>query len=85
MNPAALKANAAFMNPGGTIIFDVDSFSEKNFAKAQFQTLDPFAELKLDDYFKIPVPITSLTKKALKIWSSTIRAFCVVKTCLPLA
>ena len=66
MNPAALKANAAFMNPGGTIIFDVDSFSEKNFAKAQFQTLDPFAELKLDDYFKIPVPITSLTKESLK-------------------
>src|SRR5665648_558977 len=66
MNPAALKANAAFMNPGGTIIFDVDSFSEKNFAKAQFQTNDPFAELKLDDYFKIPVPITSLTKESLK-------------------
>ena len=66
MNPAALKANAAFMNPGGTIIFDVDSFSEKNFAKAQIQTMDPFAELKLDDYFKIPVPITSLTKESLK-------------------
>ena len=66
MNPAALKANAVFMNPGGTIIFDVDSFSEKNLVKAQFQTNDAFAELKLDDYFKIPVPITSLTKESLK-------------------
>ena len=66
MNPAAIKANAAFMNPGGTIIFDVDSFTDKNFEKAQFKTSDPFAELKLEDYFKIPVPITSLTKESLK-------------------
>ena len=34
MNPAAVKANAAFMSPGGTIIFDVDSFGEKNLEKA---------------------------------------------------
>lgn len=66
MNPAAIKANAAFMSPGGTIIFDVDSFSEKNFEKAQFKTNDPFTELNLEDYFKIPVPITSLTKETLK-------------------
>lgn len=64
MNPAAVKANAAFMNPGGTIIFDVDSFNDKNLEKAQFKTNDPFAELKLDDYEKIPVPITSLTKES---------------------
>lgn len=66
MNPAAVKANAAFMSPGGTIIFDVDSFSEKNLEKAQFTTKDPFAELKLDDFVKVPVPITSLTKESLK-------------------
>ncbi len=66
MNPAAIKANAAFMNPGGTIIFDVDSFSDKNFEKAQFKTNDPFAELNLEDYIKIPVPITSMTKESLK-------------------
>lgn len=64
MNPAAVKANAAFMNPGGTIIFDVDSFNDKNLEKAQFKTNDPFAELNLDDYEKIPVPITSLTKES---------------------
>jgi len=66
MNPAAVKANAAFMNPGGTIIFDVDSFTDKNFEKAQFKTNDPFAELKLEDYNKIPVPITSMTKESVK-------------------
>ncbi len=66
MNPAAVKANAAFMNPGGTIIYDVDSFNEKNMEKAKFTTDDPFAECKLDDFFKIPVPITSLTRESLK-------------------
>ena len=66
MNPAAVKANAKFMNPGGTIIFDVDSFSEKNLDKANFKTNDPFAECNLDDFEKIPVPITSLTRESLK-------------------
>lgn len=66
MNPAAVKANARFMKPGGTIIYDVDSFTQKNLDKANFKTDDPFAELKLDDYSKIPVPITSLTRESLK-------------------
>ena len=66
MNPAAVKANANFINPGGTIIFDVDTFGGKNLEKAGFKTSDPFAECKLDDYFKIPVPITSLTRESLK-------------------
>jgi 2-oxoglutarate ferredoxin oxidoreductase subunit alpha len=66
MNPAALKANAAFLNPGASIIFDVDSFSEKNFEKAQYKTFDAFTELKLEDFIQIPVPITSMTKESLK-------------------
>jgi len=66
MNPAAVKANARFMNPGGTIIFDVDAFHEKNLEKAGFKTKDPFAECGLDDYPKIPVPITGLTRESLK-------------------
>ncbi|HAH25959.1 MAG TPA: 2-oxoacid:acceptor oxidoreductase subunit alpha [Prolixibacteraceae bacterium] len=65
MNPAALKANAAFLNPAASIIFDVDSFSEKNLEKAQYKTKDPFTELKLNDYSLIPVPITSMTKESL--------------------
>jgi 2-oxoglutarate/2-oxoacid ferredoxin oxidoreductase subunit alpha len=66
MNPAAVKANAKFMNPGGTIIYDSDSFNEKNLQKADFKTDDPFTECHLDDFFKIPVPITTLTKESLK-------------------
>ncbi len=66
MNPAALKANAKFMNPGGTIIYDSDSFNEKNLLKANFVTDDPFTECNLNDNFKIAVPITTLTKESLK-------------------
>jgi 2-oxoglutarate/2-oxoacid ferredoxin oxidoreductase subunit alpha len=66
MNPAAVKANAKFMNPGGTIIYDSDSFNEKNLKKANFATDDPFTECNLEDFFKIPVPISSLTKESLK-------------------
>ncbi|MFW5756802.1 MAG: 2-oxoacid:acceptor oxidoreductase subunit alpha [Tangfeifania sp.] len=66
MNPAAVKANAKFMKPGGTIIYDSDAFTEKNLKKANFETDDPFAEANLVDYFKIPVPITSLTREGLK-------------------
>ncbi len=66
MNPAAVKANAKFMNPGGTIIYDSDSFHEKNLQKAKFETDDPFTECNLQDFFKIPVPISSLTKESLK-------------------
>ncbi|HRV89487.1 MAG: 2-oxoacid:acceptor oxidoreductase subunit alpha [Prolixibacteraceae bacterium] len=66
MNPAAVKANAKFMKPGGTIIYDEDTFNEKHFQKAGFTTGDPFTELKLFDYVRIGVPITSLTQESLK-------------------
>ena len=66
MNPAAIKANARFLEPGGTIIYDSDSFTEKNLKKANFETDDPFAECNLEDFFKIPVPISTLTKEGLK-------------------
>ncbi|RIH66794.1 2-oxoacid:acceptor oxidoreductase subunit alpha [Mariniphaga sediminis] len=66
MNPAAVKANARFMNAGGTIIYDSDSFTEKNLNKAGFKTDDPFSECNLDDYRKIAVPVTSMTRESLK-------------------
>jgi 2-oxoglutarate/2-oxoacid ferredoxin oxidoreductase subunit alpha len=66
MNPAALKANAKFMKPGGTIIYDEDSFNEKNLRKANFQTDDPFLECNLQDYNKIGIPISTLTQESLK-------------------
>lgn len=66
MNPAAIKANAVFMRPGGTIFYDSDSFTQKNLDKAKFKTNDPFAECNLEDYFKVAIPITTLTREALK-------------------
>lgn len=66
MNPAAIKANARFMSPGGTIIYDADSFTEKNLQKAGYETDDPFAESNLHDFIKIGVPITGMTRESLK-------------------
>ena len=65
MNPAAIKANAKFLEPAATIIYDSDSFTERNLLKAKYVSDDPFTELNLLDYHKIAVPITSLTKEAL--------------------
>ncbi len=66
MNPAAIKANALFMSPGGTIIYDSDSFTEKNLQKAGYKTNDVFIESNLSDFRKIGVPITELTRESLK-------------------
>ncbi|NPA35592.1 MAG: 2-oxoacid:acceptor oxidoreductase subunit alpha [Chlorobi bacterium] len=66
MNPAALKANAKWMKPGGTIIIDSDSFDEKNLRKAGYKTNDPITEDKLGDFNIIKAPITTMTKESLK-------------------
>lgn len=66
MNPAALKANAKWMKPGGTIILDVDSCDEKNLRKAGYETDDPITEGKLEGYHIVKAPITTLTKESLK-------------------
>ncbi len=65
MNPAAIKANSGFVSPGGTIIYDLDNFTEKNILKAGYKE-DPVKEDKLDDYNIIAAPITTLVKEALK-------------------
>lgn len=66
MNPAAVKANSRFMEPGGTIIYDSDTFTEKNLEKAGYKTNDPFSESNLSGMRNIAVPITSLTREGLK-------------------
>lgn len=65
MNPAAIKANAAMVKQGGTIIYDKDNFTEKNLEKAGYSG-DPVAEEKLETYNIIAAPITSMVKEALK-------------------
>jgi len=65
MNPAAIKANAGLVKPGGTIIYDKDNFTEKNLEKAGYLS-DPITEEKLETYNIIAAPISSMVKEALK-------------------
>ncbi len=63
MNPAALKANIIWAKKGGTIIINIDSFTEKNLEKAGYDS-DPINKHKRDYNF-IQAPITTLTKECL--------------------
>ncbi|HLN21414.1 MAG TPA: 2-oxoacid:acceptor oxidoreductase subunit alpha [Bacteroidales bacterium] len=65
MNPAAIKANAAWIKPGGTIIYDESNFNEKNIQKAGYVS-DPIREEKLQDHNIIAAPISTMVKEALK-------------------
>ncbi|MCU0455063.1 MAG: 2-oxoacid:acceptor oxidoreductase subunit alpha [Bacteroidales bacterium] len=65
MNPAAIKANAKWVKPGGTIIYDKDNFTDKNLEKAGYKS-DPIAEEKLENYNIIAAPVSSMVKEALK-------------------
>ncbi len=65
MNPAAIKANAKWLNDGATIIYDSDAFNEKNILKAGYKA-DPIVEEKLDNFKTIGVPITTMVREALK-------------------
>ena len=65
MNPAALKANAKWIKPGGTIIYDEGNFTEKNIEKAGYDK-NPISEEKLENYNVIAAPISSMVKEALK-------------------
>ena len=65
MNPAALKANAAFLKPDATVVVDGDSLTAENIAKANFTTDDPISELNLDGRNVIIARITTMTREAL--------------------
>lgn len=67
MNPAALKVNAKGIKKHGVLMFDSDSFGEKDLRKANFETDNPFKELNLPDTIQlVPVPLTSITQESLK-------------------
>jgi 2-oxoglutarate/2-oxoacid ferredoxin oxidoreductase subunit alpha len=65
MNPAAIKANGKWIKPGGTIIYDENSFTDKNIEKAGYEK-DPIKEEKLESYNVIAAPISAMVKEALK-------------------
>ncbi|MDG1571785.1 2-oxoacid:acceptor oxidoreductase subunit alpha [Robiginitalea sp. M366] len=65
MNPAGLKTNLYAVKPGHTLIVDADAFTKKNLDKAEYET-NPLEDGSLENYRVIEVPMSSLTKEALK-------------------
>ena len=63
MNPAALKSELHRLEDGGTLIVNVDTFDDRNLAKAGFAE-NPLTDGSLEGYTVYEVPMTSLTKGA---------------------
>ena len=65
MNPAALKANVNDLPTGGTLVINVDSFDERDLAKAGYET-NPLEDGSLSAFRIYEIPMTSLTVEACK-------------------
>jgi 2-oxoglutarate ferredoxin oxidoreductase subunit alpha len=65
MNPAALKANIGDLPRGGDLIVNIDEFGKRALAKVGYVT-NPLEDRSLDSFHVHPVPLTSMTLKALE-------------------
>lgn len=65
MNPAALKVNIPHIKKGGLIIVNESVFTEANLRKASWKT-NPLLDETLKDYSLVKIPLSELTKNALK-------------------
>jgi 2-oxoglutarate ferredoxin oxidoreductase subunit alpha len=65
MNPAALKANLKDLPRGGDLIINTDEFTKRNLTKVGYEK-NPLEDGSLDQFALHPVPLTSLTVKALE-------------------
>ncbi len=65
MNPAALMKHLGGLKAGGTLVLNIDAFSERNLQKAGYLD-DPREDGTLTDYQVHEVPITDLTLRALE-------------------
>ncbi|MET1050714.1 MAG: 2-oxoacid:acceptor oxidoreductase family protein, partial [Acidimicrobiales bacterium] len=63
MNPAALKAELGVLEPGGTLILNTDAFTERNLAKAGYDS-NPLEGDSLKGYTVYEVPMTTITKES---------------------
>jgi 2-oxoglutarate ferredoxin oxidoreductase subunit alpha len=70
MNPAALKANLKDLPRGADLIVNTDEFTKRNLAKVGYES-NPLEDGSLDAYSLHPVPLTSLTVKALEDFDIT--------------
>ncbi len=64
MNPAALKAHLAALQPGGTLIVNEDAFTAANLRKAGYAEANPLEDGTVEDYQTFEVPMTTLTTRA---------------------
>jgi 2-oxoglutarate ferredoxin oxidoreductase subunit alpha len=65
MNPAALKAELALVEKGGTVIVNEDAFTQRNLEKAGYAS-NPLQDGTLDGYRAYLVPMTSITVRAVE-------------------
>ena len=65
MNPAALKASLSDLEIHGTIIANIDAFSQSNLRKAGYDA-NPLQDGSLGEYQVIEVPLTTMNREALK-------------------
>jgi 2-oxoglutarate/2-oxoacid ferredoxin oxidoreductase subunit alpha len=65
MNPAALKTNLLDLPKGGTLILDLDAFTDRNLKKAGYES-NPIEDGSLADFQLHAVPLTGMTVGALK-------------------
>jgi 2-oxoglutarate/2-oxoacid ferredoxin oxidoreductase subunit alpha len=70
MNPAALKANIKDLPRGGDLIVNTDEFTKRNLTKVGYEG-SPLEGNSLEQYNVHPVPITSMTVKALEAYDIT--------------
>ena len=65
LNPAALKVNQGTLKPGGLVILDSMSFTDRNLRKAGYAA-NPLEDHSLGKFRVIPVDIARLTLEAVK-------------------
>ena len=65
MNPAALRSELHDLPPGGTLIVNEDTFEDRNLNKAGYAA-NPLDDGSLDGFQIFRVPMSSLTREALK-------------------
>jgi 2-oxoglutarate ferredoxin oxidoreductase subunit alpha len=65
MNPAALRSEIQKLEPGATVIVNVDAFDERSLAKAGYpEGHDPLTAGDLKGFQVYEVPMTSITRQA---------------------
>ncbi len=63
MNPAALRSELGRLVPGGLIVVNTDSFTERDLTKAGYAS-NPLEDGSLDGFRVVGIPMTTLTKEA---------------------